>query len=60
MIWIAVDAMGGDEAPGHIVGGALADYVDRRQMVRATEALLAAGGKTSIADASRLGARSLK
>lgn len=24
MIWIAVDAMGGDEAPGHIVDGALA------------------------------------
>jgi len=24
MIWIAVDAMGGDEAPGRIVGGALA------------------------------------
>ncbi len=24
MIWIAVDAMGGDEAPRHIVGGALA------------------------------------
>jgi glycerol-3-phosphate acyltransferase PlsX len=24
MIWIAVDAMGGDEAPGHIVAGALA------------------------------------
>jgi glycerol-3-phosphate acyltransferase PlsX len=24
MIWIAVDAMGGDEAPGHVVDGALA------------------------------------
>jgi glycerol-3-phosphate acyltransferase PlsX len=24
MIWIAIDAMGGDEAPGHIVDGALA------------------------------------
>jgi glycerol-3-phosphate acyltransferase PlsX len=24
MIWVAVDAMGGDEAPGHIVDGALA------------------------------------
>src|SRR4029079_12124034 len=24
MIWIAVDAMGGDAAPGHIVDGALA------------------------------------
>src|SRR5213593_79111 len=24
MIWIAVDAMGGDEAPAHIVDGALA------------------------------------
>src|SRR5262245_48990812 len=24
MIWIAVDAMGGDEAPSHIVDGALA------------------------------------
>ena len=24
MIWIAVDAMGGDSAPGHVVDGALA------------------------------------
>jgi phosphate acyltransferase len=24
MIWIAVDAMGGDQAPGHVVDGALA------------------------------------